>query len=396
MNIDEKKFVDKLKGVIYGQAIGDALGLGTEFMNDEDIAKYYPHGLRHYSDIVQDRHRHRWKKGEWTDNTDMMLLIAKAFRGNMQFDLQTIASYFKVWAQSNPRGIGEHTYKVLLIGDYVDKPQDVAKVIWEISGRKAAANGAVMRTSIVGLFPDNVVEYAANICRLTHYDPRCVGSCVIVSNIIHNLVYENVAPSYEMIVSWGNQYDERIKEYIDLAQNEDLRALNLQDSKAMGYTLKTLAAGLWAYWHAKSFEEGLLAVVNAGGDADTNAAVAGAILGAKFGYETIPKEYINGLVYRKHLDRIIESMTDDILPPSDDDMEILLRIAMWPMYYLNKLVKKVHADMDAIDPDNPFLGEDKRAIGVGGASMGCIMTIIWWMFLIALFITGCVLLVKAF
>jgi hypothetical protein len=217
-----------------------------------------------------------------------------------------------------------------------------------------------------------------------------------VSNIIHNLVYENVAPSYEMIVSWGNQYDERIKEYIDLAQNEDLRALNLQDSKAMGYTLKTLAAGLWAYWHAKSFEEGLLAVVNAGGDADTNAAVAGAILGAKFGYETIPKEYINGLVYRKHLDRIIESMTDDILPPSDDDMEILLRIAMWPMYYLNKLVKKVHADMDAIDPDNPFLGEDKWAIGVGGASMGCIMTIIWWMFLIALFITGCVLLVKAF
>ena len=307
---NDEPIINQLKGVIFGQAIGDALGLGTEFMNDEDIAMNYPHGLKHYSDIVQDRHRHRWKKGEWTDDTEMMLCIARAFIENKEINLKTIARNFKEWAQGNPRGIGEHTYNVLLIRDYVDKPQDVARVIWEISGRKATANGALMRTSIVGLLPDNVEENAANICRLTHYDPRCVGSCVVVSNLIHNLIYKNIAPSYEMIVSWANLYDERIKEYIDLAKNEDIRVLNLQDSKTMGYTLKTLAAGLWAYWHAKSFEEGLLGVVNAGGDADTNAAVSGAILGAKFGYKAIPKEYINGLVHRKQLDEIIEAMTN--------------------------------------------------------------------------------------
>ena len=84
--------------------------------------------------------------------------------------------------------------------------------------------------------------------------------------------------------------------------------LGLQDDKSMGYTLKTMAAGLWAYWHAKSFEEGLLAVVNAGGDADTNAAVACAILGAKFGFNAIPKEYVGGLRNKEKLEFIVQGL----------------------------------------------------------------------------------------
>ena len=58
---------DRLKGTIYGQAIGDALGLGTEFMTDEDMAWKYPNGIRHFREIFQDRHRKRWKIGDWTD-----------------------------------------------------------------------------------------------------------------------------------------------------------------------------------------------------------------------------------------------------------------------------------------------------------------------------------------
>ena len=46
-----KTFEDKLKGTIYGQAIGDALGLGTEGMTDEDMAWKYPNGIRHYDEI---------------------------------------------------------------------------------------------------------------------------------------------------------------------------------------------------------------------------------------------------------------------------------------------------------------------------------------------------------
>ena len=37
--------IDKIKGVFFGQAIGDALGLGTEFLNKSQIAANYPNGI---------------------------------------------------------------------------------------------------------------------------------------------------------------------------------------------------------------------------------------------------------------------------------------------------------------------------------------------------------------
>ena len=294
---------DKVKGVIYGQAIGDALGLGTEGMTDEDIAWKYPNGISHYSDIFQDRHRKRWKIGDWTDDTDMMLCIANAVIKDKGVNLTSIARNFKEWADGEPIGIGETTYKVLSFGDYVEKPFDASKML-------SAANGGVMRTSIVGLFPKAVEECAVNICRLTHYDPRCVGSCAIVSLLIHSLVYEEEKLSYHTIVDIAQRYDSRIREYIDLSLNTDIRALELQDWDSVGYTLKTLAAGLWAYWNAPSFEGGLLSVVRAGGDADTNAAVACAILGAKFGFSAIPQEYIDGLIYKEQLDEVVSGMVE--------------------------------------------------------------------------------------
>ena len=73
----------------------------------------------------------------------------------------------------------------------------------------------------------------------------------------------------------------------------------MDDEKSMGYTLRTLGAALWAYWHATSYKEGILKIVLSGGDADTNAAVA--ILGAKFGIDQIPEEWKDGLLYASML-----------------------------------------------------------------------------------------------
>ena len=306
-----EQFLDKVKGTIYGQAIGDALGLGTEGMTDEDMAWKYPNGITHYCDIFQDRHRKRWKIGDWTDDTDMMLCIADAVIKDKGVDFTNISRNFKEWADGEPMGIGENTYKVLSFADYVDKPFEASKMVWEMSHRQSAANGGLMRTSIVGLFPKAVEECAAKICRLTHYDPRCVGSCVVVSQLIHSLGYDESPISYYQIVDIGRKYDPRIEEYIDMAINNDnIEALDLQNWDSVGYTLKTLAAGLWAYWHSETFEEGLLAVVRAGGDADTNAAVACAILGAKFGFHAIPSEYVDGLIYREQLDKVIEGLME--------------------------------------------------------------------------------------
>ena len=297
---------------IYGQAIGDALGLGTEGMTEEEISQKYPNGITHYSDIYQDRHRRRWKIGDWTDDTDMMLCIANAVIKDKGVSLTTIAQNFKDWAMGEPMGIGQTTYKVLNLADYVEKPFDVSKLIWEMSYRKGAANGALMRTSIVGTFPKAVEECAVNICKLTHYDPRCVGSCVIVSELIHSLIYKDFGLSYHDIFDIAMKYDKRIIGFIDLSLSPDIRTLELQDQKSIGYNLRCLSAALWAYWHARTFEDGLLAIVRAGGDADTNAAVACAILGAKFGYDAIPEEYKEGLIYRKELDQVITGVANII------------------------------------------------------------------------------------
>lgn len=302
-----KQKLDKFKGTLYGQAIGDALGLGTEGMTDEDMAWKYPDGLQHYSQIYQDRHRKRWKIGDWTDDTDMTLSIAQAVIEDKGVNFKNIAMKFKDWANGTPMGIGDNTYKVLTIGDYVDKPFEVSKKIWEMSRCHSAANGGLMRTSIVGLFPKAVKVCAENICMLTHYDPRCVGTCVIVSQIIHALVYGLQPPGYEEIINTAMEYDERIVEYIEKARYAT-NINNLMDDDCMGYTLLTFSVALWAYWNCNSFEDGLLAVVNAGGDADTNAAVACALLGAKYGYSSIPSEYVDGLLYKDDLQNVVEKL----------------------------------------------------------------------------------------
>ena len=70
----EHKTIDRFRGCLYGQAIGDALGLGTEFMTDEDIAWKYPHGLQHYKQIYQDRHRKRWEGGRFGGYWEIIIL----------------------------------------------------------------------------------------------------------------------------------------------------------------------------------------------------------------------------------------------------------------------------------------------------------------------------------
>ncbi|WP_028897274.1 ADP-ribosylglycohydrolase family protein [Prevotella sp. HUN102] len=300
---------DKFNGTLFGQAIGDALGLGTEFMTKTEAKEKYPDGLKEYSQIIRDYHRSKFQQGMWSDDTDMMLCIANAIIEDKGINLHTIARKFKNWLYApDTRGVGQTTYKVLAIANYVENPQQVAELIWRMSRTKNAANGAIMRTAVIGLLKDNVAKTAEDVCKLTHFDPRCVGSCVIISEIISHLVWKNEKLSYAQILAIGNQYDKSIAEYIDKAYYNGIESLELDEPSSIGYTLKVLGAALWCFFNAHDFEEGLLSVVNEAGDADTNAAVACAVLGAEFGYEAIPKRYIDGLMKREYLSKVINDL----------------------------------------------------------------------------------------
>jgi hypothetical protein len=58
-----------------------------------------------------------------------------------------------------------------------------------------------------------------------------------------------------------------------------------------GQVRTALRLALWEFFHAPTFEAGLLDVVNRGGDADVNAAITGALLGALYGVGAIPERW---------------------------------------------------------------------------------------------------------
>jgi ADP-ribosylglycohydrolase len=306
---------DNIKGLIFGQAIGDALGLATEFMTREDVMFRYPNGIDGYQDIIPDRHRSRWGKGEWTDDTEQMLCIFDSLLENNEVDLCDIASRFVHWMNNNGRGLGRHTFKILSTIDYVKDPLKVSEYIWEKSGRQSAPNGGVMRTSIMGCWDytdwESVRVHTENVCKLTHFDPRCVGSCVIVSFIISSFL-QGRSCSEKDITAIANLYDRRIAPYIELAYQPDITLLKLDEEGKIGYTLKTLASALWVYNHSADFDSGLKELILQGGDADTNGAVAGALLGLKYGYSSIPAQLKDELIGKDCLEKKVALLLNKI------------------------------------------------------------------------------------
>jgi ADP-ribosylglycohydrolase len=127
---------DIIKGVFYGQAIGDALGLGTEFLDKTQISEYYPNGLTEYSQIVQDKHRSRWEIGDWTDDTDQYLFICDSIIKSGGVNEIAFAEELYKWFKDVPMGIGQTVYKVVSLPQYTLYPHKGAELIWKFSKKK--------------------------------------------------------------------------------------------------------------------------------------------------------------------------------------------------------------------------------------------------------------------
>ena len=330
------ELIDKIKGLVFGQAIGDALGLGTEFMTKKQVDYHYPHRLQDYHQIIQDKHRSRWKRGEWTDDTDQMLCIIDSILSTKTINSYNIATRIYDWAFQGGRGLGQTTYNVLTHPAFLSNPSAVAKEIWLESNKNGAANGGVMRTAILGIWqfqnPQMITYNAEKVCKITHYDPRCVGSCVVISLAISELLKQekNEEELLSYLAQVADTYDERIKEYIRPQKysnfyvdeqghlmhqksvmpklSSEIADLNLSEPNSIGYTLKAMGSGIWAIMYADSYEDGISQIIHEGGDADTNASVAGAILGTKFGFSSIPNPWVSGLLRKDYLEEKVDRL----------------------------------------------------------------------------------------
>ncbi len=140
----------------------------------------------------------------------------------------------------------------------------------------------------------------------THWDVRCGWSCAIAnlvtaaaltgaildSDMLMREAEAGMAASLPRLEAYG--YDTRApKSVVDAVDEASVSTLDdlRFDGHDMGYTLLSLQAALISCWRAESFEQGLRQVIEAGGDTDTNGAIAGAVLGARFGLAGIPERW---------------------------------------------------------------------------------------------------------
>ncbi|MDE0207222.1 MAG: ADP-ribosylglycohydrolase family protein, partial [Candidatus Tectomicrobia bacterium] len=207
-----------------------------------------------------------------------------------------------------------------------------SRAAWEDSRGRAAGNGAVMRCAPLAIRwrHDDAALVLNTVCSaaVTHWDARCIWSSVFVNLAVASLLREPPDPELHLVQraeqarqSLGDALapygidappTASVTRALDVADIAEPHQIGL-DGWDMGFTLKAMQVALWCVHRAADFEEALIAVVNAGGDTDTNGAVAGAVLGARFGLEAIPKRW-RDRVARLRADRTaMEEWADRLL-----------------------------------------------------------------------------------
>ncbi|PFX16366.1 uncharacterized protein LOC111342294 [Stylophora pistillata] len=346
--LNKKDLMDRIKGTIYGNCIGDAIGLLTEFMTKSEAAQIYSKKSivqrvkrlfsadqdkvhLEYDMKFNDGHRWKWDTGDWTDDSDQMILILQSLLDN---DGKMVPVDFgkkmKFWSRRGfpelgdigGMGIGSTTRNVLHHPDFLTDPHKAAEYVWESSGRFLAPNGGVMRTSILGVHNfgdiDAVIKNTKAACKVTHADPRCIASCVAVTTAIammlqgKHFVEESGSYDAEALIKEAFGYacatletDEQKEGLEEHMFAKSLKDLQLDERGKIGYTYKCLGAGIWSL-RQDDFRAAIEAVAYEAGDADTNGAVAGALLGCKLGASKLPESWLNELLHKKWLDEKIE------------------------------------------------------------------------------------------
>jgi len=102
---------DKIAGCLVGLAAGDALGAPLEFLTRGQVRKLYPKGLR---DMIESS---LWRKGEYTDDTQMALLIAESLLDRKAFVPSDLGQRFQNLA-GTAKDVGIQTRAVVNISGY--------------------------------------------------------------------------------------------------------------------------------------------------------------------------------------------------------------------------------------------------------------------------------------
>jgi len=293
---------DRAAGVLLGQACGDALGVPYEFgpaLPSDFIPQMVGGELGPFA------------PGEYSDDTSMAVCIAEVAATGEDLTspdaIDQVARNFLTWAET-AKDIGNQTRAVFSIArrsaDAPGLSVPQASQEFALTHPRSAGNGALMRTAIVALSRVDDREATANAARTvaatTHADPLAVDSCALWTEAVRVAVTRGELDLLGGLDLIPDTRREQWRGWIDDATGADPRRFNPN-----GYTVTALQAA-WAAitstpvpeldpaagsFPAQHFQYALMNAVRAGHDTDTVAAIAGGLLGARWGWSAIPSHW---------------------------------------------------------------------------------------------------------
>lgn len=370
--MDEIK--DKIRGMIFGQCLGNAVGNITTFKTRTDKTPIvFPYG-----ESIR-----KLAPNDWTDAADHMILIMKLLTEKDRIDVKDVAVKLKEWiktgipelsSHAGPRLCGTATPMTTFIyahPKYDTDPFAASAEMWFRSGKKFASNGSVIRTPVLSVYsdPSDVEEKSSQLSKITNYDPRCIASCVLLNDMLRSLIHEpqrsadivlvdavkrarpyidkEEAPTeYNMRVQpiprvyWDERFKTREEElawWVKTGYTQPISALKLDELGKVSHVFKCLGAAIYAMQIIKysqdnemrpSFKRSIIKVAAECGDANANCAVAGAILGAYIGYNHLPQSWIQALPHHEWLEHQVDAFLAHLYPepehrgPTHGDEEV--------------------------------------------------------------------------
>ncbi|WP_319446594.1 MULTISPECIES: ADP-ribosylglycohydrolase family protein [unclassified Mycobacterium] len=289
--------IDRACGVLVATAAGDALGAPYEFQSARGPEKQV---------AMVGGGSFGWKPGEWTDDTSMALAIAEVAATGADLRDESakdaIVERWYHWSRT-ATDVGNQTRNVLSrVGaqdGWAASALATSRALHEHS-RHTGGNGALMRTAPVALAylsehdEDALVTAAREISALTHFDPDAQDACVLWCCAIRHAVRTG-----ELDVRIGLRHLDPDRREVWNMRLDDAEAARPADIRNNGWVV----AALQAAWSAISMtntgdglpaehlRRGLDAAVRAGDDTDTVAAIAGGLLGARYGASAVPAEW---------------------------------------------------------------------------------------------------------
>ena len=300
---DVKNERDRFRGALLGLAVGDALGTTVEF---EPPGTFTP-----VTDMVGGG-PFRLPAGAWTDDTSMALCLAESLVECQGFDpLDQLERYLRWYRDGylSSTGacfdIGNATRQALERFERTREPYPGDADL------DAAGNGPLMKLAPVALAfardPELAIAYAADSARTTHGAPQALdASRYFAGLLVGALRGEPLAtllgdgPFEPLPGLWV-----RAALHPEIAEVAagSFRAKRPRAIRGGGYVVEALEAALWALHSSEGFEDGVLAAVNLGDDADTTAAIYGQLAGAAYGSGAIPERWRERVVMGE---RIVE------------------------------------------------------------------------------------------